>query len=317
MTPVAAGADARSTERRAAFLLALHDGCEGLCEVRALPSAARLFVPLGDAERVDAFAARYAREDLYVAVATRCDASSGTLENCRHLGALFVDIDFKGTPEPAARAALERFLFPAAARVQSGGGLHAYWLLREPLDLTTETEGTYAKQLLRRLAGALGGDPTAAEPARVLRLPGTFNHKPEYGTARPVVLEHLEADRRINPHELEEFLPPEPDGPLDSGPFVLPDRIPAHDPGRNETLWRYGRSLRAKGWKLARILSELERVNAERCAPPLDVSELADIAHNVFTETHRTTFAAGRNVRVSDDREQPDRSIVITRIGRS
>jgi hypothetical protein len=122
MTPVAAGADARSTEKRAAFLLALHEGCEGLCELRALPSAARLFVPLGDAERVDAFAARYATEDLHVAVATRRDASSGTLENCRHLGALFVDIDFKGTPEPAARAALERFLFPAAARVQSGGG---------------------------------------------------------------------------------------------------------------------------------------------------------------------------------------------------
>jgi hypothetical protein len=40
---------------------------------------------------------------------------------------------------------------------------------------------------LRRLARTLGGDLSAAEPARVLRVPGTTNFK-LYGTPRPVQL---------------------------------------------------------------------------------------------------------------------------------
>lgn len=291
---------------RAAFLAALHDGCEGLVELRALDShrkagARQAFVSLDDGAAVETFVAEHVPyRDVYVAIATRADASSGELANCRALGALFVDIDHKVTPEREARDRLDRFPLRPSARVFSGGGRHSYWFLREPLDLRDTAACAEARQLLRRLAVALGGDMAAAEPARVLRLPGTLNRKPQYGEPRPVVLETLEPDRRYNPSELDDVLPPEPDDVREGGAFVLPDRIPAHEPGRNHTLWRYGRSLRAKGWKLPRILGELARVNAERCEPPLSDDELGDIAHNVMTEADRPTFEVRRNGHESD-----------------
>src|SRR5688572_10082384 len=102
--------------------------------------------------------------------------------------------------------------------------------------------------------------------------------------------------RRYNVSEFDDVLPPEPDTASEDGAaFVLPDRIPAHEPGRNHTLWRYGRSLKAKGWKARRILNELERVNRERCEPPLPVDELDDLGHHVLTEADRPTFGAKRN----------------------
>jgi hypothetical protein len=70
--------------------------------------------------------------------------------------------------------------------------LHGYWFLREPLELPAEA--AHAKQLLRRLAVAVGGDLNAAEPARVLRVPGTWNRKPEYQTPQLVRIESFEAD---------------------------------------------------------------------------------------------------------------------------
>ncbi|MGH8696028.1 MAG: phage/plasmid primase, P4 family [Burkholderiales bacterium] len=275
---------------------------DGLIELRALPSARRAFVARDDHDAIDRFIATHASENLYVAIATRRDTSSGALDNCASLSALFVDIDFKQTPEPAAREGIAKFPLAPSAVVASGGGVHVYYLLREPLDLPAEA--ATAKALLRRLAGVLGGDLAAAEPVRVLRLPGTLNRKPEYGAPRPVTLETLEPDRRYNLSELDDVLTPEPEPTADgaAAPFVLPDRILAHEPGRNHTLWRYGRSLKAKGWKLPRVLAELERVNRERCEPPLPDHELGDVAHNVITEADRPTFAARRN---GADAEEP------------
>jgi putative DNA primase/helicase len=100
---------------------------------------------------------------------------------------------------------------------------------------------------------------------------------------------------RYNASEFDDVLPPEPEALAISEPFVLPDLIPAHAPGRNDTLWRYGRSLKAKHWKLGRILAELERVNAERCVPPLSADELSEITHNIFAEADRLAFTVRRN----------------------
>jgi hypothetical protein len=81
------------------------------------------------------------------------------------------------------------------------------------------TDTARTRDLLVRLALTLGGDRSAAEPARMLRVPGTLNHKPEYETPRPVVLEFCEPERRYTPSELEEWLPaaPEPGGANGAG----------------------------------------------------------------------------------------------------
>jgi hypothetical protein len=168
------------------FFQALFADLPGLIELRALPSRARHFVPLARLADGLAWAAGHLDEDIYVGIATRRDATGGTLANCLALGALFVDIDFKLTPEGAARAQLARFPLRPSLVVASGGGLHAYWGLREPLILDAQAT-TQARALLRRLARQFGGDRSVAEPARVLRVPGSFNHK--YTPPRWVTLE--------------------------------------------------------------------------------------------------------------------------------
>lgn len=52
--------------------------------------------------------------------------------------------------------------------------------------------------------------------------------------------------------------------------------IPAGE--RNWTLYRIACSLRARGLDAGEILEELHRVNAARCAPPVDAGELGKIA---------------------------------------
>ncbi len=292
-----------SATDRAVFLAALYAGCEGFLEFRAFkgtkraPPVGRQFYMPADYHGIERFVAAHRDHHVYVAIATRRTATGGKLEDCLHLGAVFADIDFKAISEAEARARLARFALPPSLIVFSGGGLHAYWLLREPLDLRDATACAEAYSLLRRIAGALHADRVAAEPAHVLRVPGTYNHKLEYGSPRAVVVELLEPDRRYNPSDLDDALPPEPADVSEGAPFVLPVRILAHEPSRNDTLWRYGRSLKAKGWKLLRILAALETANRERCEPPLPDDELGEIAHNIMTEANRSTFGAGRTGR--------------------
>ena len=110
-----------------------------------------------------------AREHV-LGVATRKDTSNGTLDNLAQVPALFIDWDCS----PAdAHARLEGFPFPVSLLVESGLGLHGYWLLKEPIDLGESGTVHYTASLLRRLAAYLGGDDRATDPARVRRLPGT------------------------------------------------------------------------------------------------------------------------------------------------
>jgi hypothetical protein len=164
--------------------------------------------------------------------------------------------------------------------VASGGGLHVYWILREPIDVAKVTpEGV--KPLLRRLAIRVGGDLSEAEAARVLRVPGRFNCKPEYGEPREVRVEVFEPERIYDVSEFD--FPLEP-AATQSGPFVLPEKIPWHE--RNNTLFKFARSLKAKGFDEGMILAALVIANT-RCVPPLDDVEVGKIAHGATTQADR------------------------------
>ena len=190
-----------------AFYEALFADCAGQIELRALPGKARTYAPVDDRAELARFVKVHARENLYHGVATRKDATSGGAENCLHLGALFGDIDGKATDLEAAHARLMAAPCPPSAVIDSGGGLHAYWFLREPLDVQT----TDPKPYLRRLVAAFDGDRACVDVARILRVPGTKNFKPEYGTPRPVRLVALDAARRYNLADLDEVLPADPE----------------------------------------------------------------------------------------------------------
>jgi len=139
----------------------------------------------------------------YFGIAARKTNQNGRRENCGHLGALFADVDYKETPVELARERYQALGLPASVIVATGGGLHPYWLLNEPLLLTEDGFKT-AYSLLRKLVTALGADPAAAEPARVLRIPGTRNFK--YDPPRPVELRLFKPERRYPVAELEQAL---------------------------------------------------------------------------------------------------------------
>jgi Domain of unknown function (DUF927) len=133
---------------------------------------------------------------IYFAPCLRSD-KKGTAEAAALLPALWVDLDCDG--DTARRAdALERlhtFNPPPSGIIDSGGGLHAYWLLSEPITLD-ESSRNQAAGILRGLFSALGGDPQYVKSAAsVMRLPGSVNTKPERRGVT-VTLVELHPDRR-------------------------------------------------------------------------------------------------------------------------
>jgi len=100
--------------------------------------------------------------------------------------------------------------------VRSGGGVHAYWLLDAPVSLPADEDRLYYKKTLRRFVQAIGGvspgahaDPSCCDPARILRVPGTFNYKQD--VPRPVEILWDELTRpRYTFAEWDSMLPREP-----------------------------------------------------------------------------------------------------------
>lgn len=268
---------------------ALYDGIDGVLELRAFDLSGaltgRTFSPLPAKSQVGAFLDSNLSHNVFFGVATRQDASSGKAENLALLSTLFVDIDFKDTPETDARKRLAEFPLQPSAIIQSGGGLHVYYFLVEPIDLCTSESLHHIRALLRRLAAFLGGDLKAAEPSRMLRHPDSLNFK--YNPPRPCVVESLESARRYNPSEFDEFLPSEPqqtNGHL----FTAPEKIA--EGCRNDTLFRLGRSLRAKELSRRAIAAALQAENTEKCVPPLGQDEVERICDSVWTSPDSSAF---------------------------
>jgi len=272
------------TFRLGDFFTALFPPGEGFVELRALPGGVQNFVGLIDEEGIERFLVRHARRDIYFGVATRREPGDGSLGNCHVIAALWVDIDFKDTAEEKARRALERFTLPPSIIVRSGGGLHVYWLLREPVEV--RDEATRLRAILRGLAFDLGGDLKAAEPARILRVPGTLNSK--YDPPRPVTVETLDPERRYNLGEFEWVIPKEP---VDGRPTRLLVGATIRQGERNDTLYRLGRSMAAKGFSPPAIQAALRTENEGRCQPPLADAEVEEIARKASTQPDRAEFA--------------------------
>jgi len=123
------------------------------------------------------------------------------------LSALYAEFDVKayGSKE-AIRAHLdEQPIVAPSVLIDSGGGLHAYWLLREPFVLDSDDRREAGRIIQQLWVLTVGGDPAVHDLTRVLRVPGTLNHK--YDPPRQV--EYLEYDltRRYPLQALTAHLP--------------------------------------------------------------------------------------------------------------
>jgi len=130
--------------------------------------------------------------DAYYALATFEDGKSRKTANVKQLRSLFLDLDCgEGKPyetQSVAFNALKTFCrntgMPRPTVVNSGGGVHVYWALAEPI---TAEQWLPLATKLKQLCDEhdLDADPVVtADAVRILRVPGTLNYKLD--TARPV-----------------------------------------------------------------------------------------------------------------------------------
>ena len=126
---------------------------------------------------------------------------------------LYIDVDTQedlgkaGKSLPVDRAAavavLKALPVPPTVIVDSGHGIHAYWILTDPLPLDKGKRMLQAFWKSFKKATGWADLDNASEPARVLRLPGTFNHK----GADPLPVTVLAmSDKRYSLEEIENFI---------------------------------------------------------------------------------------------------------------
>lgn len=91
--------------------------------------------------------------------------------------------------------------------VDSGGGIHGYWLLRESWTLETN-EARAAAEFIQRawVQQVIDADPSVHDLVRILRVPGTLNFK--YDPPRPVRFLTCDLERLYALPALTSHLPP-------------------------------------------------------------------------------------------------------------
>jgi hypothetical protein len=131
-----------------------------------------------DKAKIERFLDRFDVDErgCYTCVST-IEGTTRNKSSARELPALHVDIDFKDHPEKkiadihAAVSQLKPNFY-----VYSGNGLHAYWLLAEPLKLTP-ARIERVELLLKHLAELCAGDRAPTHVVALMRLPHTHNTK--------------------------------------------------------------------------------------------------------------------------------------------
>jgi hypothetical protein len=117
--------------------------------------------------------ARAERANIYFGVCPRRRKGDSHDETIKTVRCLWCDIDDVTTEQAHARWADARVPTPSVV-VNSGSGIHAYWLLED--DLTTPETRSQLAAMLPYFYRSFGGDHVQ-NLSRILRPPGTFNYK--------------------------------------------------------------------------------------------------------------------------------------------
>lgn len=114
--------------------------------------------------------------DVYVGVLPRSEAK-GAAEYVREGAWFWADLDHKNLDQQR----IDEAIVGADMVVSSGHGTHAYWFLGRVRPLTTQIERDLFTAMLREVQEGVsdGLADNVADLPRILRLPGTGNHKSE------------------------------------------------------------------------------------------------------------------------------------------
>ena len=129
---------------------------------------------------LEKFIARYDHPGraLYHTVAKLKDGMTRSKEAVETVCFIWADIDFKDHPDvlpEEIRRRVEAIPTKPTLVVFSGHGLHLYWRLNEPENAAPGEGQKIVEEALKLACNYVGGDPSVAETARLMRLPGSHN----------------------------------------------------------------------------------------------------------------------------------------------
>ncbi len=204
----------------------------------------------------------------YFGVAVRDSIEgNGGQDNLLFSRAMFLDIDEVGvTSEEVDKRATEAGYPTPTFTVLTGGGVHCYWILDQPADLRNRDQRDDFKKRLQILAKAMGGDTSCADSARILRIPGTINMKPERGRFEcEIAIDRSHVSRSL---DLNRF-------PCTS--------IVITSGGRNNAIFREAIRQRNLGVQEETTYDIVWAMNEVQCRPPLDSEEIRTTVSSVYS----------------------------------
>lgn len=254
-----------AAELRSFFSVLLPDLGGGFIEFRLLgihgANEVRFYASVEAAVRAAVEAAEEPDDDnIYFGVCPR-SLRRGDKGAIRLVHVLWADVDGKDFPGGKAEALdrLRQYRAVPTIIVDSGNGYHAYWRLKKPITIDGPESIARIERYLKALAQSLGADSTAAELARILRVPGTLNLKNLPKSAPCVTIVECEQSRQ---YDIGDFGQPDP-APIPAQPKTNPpgwirDSLEELREGnRNDTFTKIAGRLHHGGWTKEEILTLL------------------------------------------------------------
>ena len=185
------------------FIKFLYQHCEeGFINLRFLhkdrdpAKTVQKFIPLAAIESIPKILENHIKQyNCYFGVATRVEGD-GSKNGTIQIPALWVDLDLYKLSDKQKEESRQRYRdFPLKPTfvIDSGGGRYLLWILREP---ASKEEVSKVENLLKRLAVYFHGDESATDASRILRIPGSLNHK--YQHTPPVIIKDFDLERQYN-----------------------------------------------------------------------------------------------------------------------
>ena len=203
----------RDEHPASSFLKSLCSSCNGgfihFLLIDRAKNAINKFITIENIDSIPTTLRNYRGYNVYFGVAIRLNGDM-TKDGIIEIPVLWVEIDLtdkNGVDLPNKKEILQRLKdFPLKPTfvINSGGGLHVYWKLKNPF---LKSDISLAETLLKRLAFYFGGDRSSTDASHNLRLPGTWNFKPKYKTPRKVTIEEANPENEYSPDDFEAILP--------------------------------------------------------------------------------------------------------------
>lgn len=192
------------------FLNEIYKGCsDGYLTLTMLPERKTLWFKVSEIEKTSLFAGKYgSKTNTFFGVELRKKALKngfrGSEKDILCVTTLYADIDIKGnahaqTSLPSNVDEAIDFLHGLKIKpsiiVNSGNGIHGYWLLDKPFIIETEDDRKHILSIFKCFGRYVNSEAkkrnwkidSVYDLARILRVPGTINHKLSTGAKCEVI----------------------------------------------------------------------------------------------------------------------------------